>query len=118
MPTANHWRARYGAPPLVWQWRAQAASRERAIAMARADVAWHDLGPARRYFTGYCWRWLGELVAWHRPALGVGDTFRQWMSSDAHRTILLARKWDRGGGFWATSATGTRYHVLTLADRC
>jgi uncharacterized protein YkwD len=97
---------------------------KRAVTMAEAGRLWHDLRPVMRALTsaGICWTNVGEVVAWNNYAVGpsllAAVFISQWRRSPAHWSILMTRRYDRGGGSWKHDSVGRKWAVYYVLDTC
>jgi len=94
---------------------------QRAKEMAYAGRAWHDLRPVVRALTaaGICWRNVGEVTA-STTRIASAKTFMYlWrtLGAETHWPILLATRYDRGGGSWKT-VNGRSFAAYYVLDLC
>lgn len=90
----------------------------RANQMAHAKHLWHDLRPVMRALisAGICWHMVGEVLAWNNYS-GVATAFvTAWRGSPSHWSILMDRRFDRGGGGWQNR--DGHWAVYYVLDTC
>jgi uncharacterized protein YkwD len=80
---------------------------------------WHDLRPVIRALSlaGVCWRNVGEVIAWNNYSGSARAFVDQWRRSPPHWDLLMARRYDRGGGSWV-NYYGRHYAVMYVLDTC
>lgn len=86
--------------------------------MYSAKRIWHDLEPVKRALnnSGICWKVVGEVVAWNSHSRTARTFVSQWSKSDSHWPLLMAGRYDRGGGSYVgwNGYNVAAYYVLDL----
>lgn len=98
----NMERARYGLPPLQFNYNLYVAAQNYSQTMARFNCYSHNCGSSmgdRARQAGYSYRYLGENIdkGYRTPE----ETVRRWMNSPGHRQNILNPNYTEfGGGYY------------------
>ena len=93
--------------------------RERADYILRTGDRRHSFTLLRRALAenGVCWTNSGEVLTTTNYDPSAAHFVRNWRGSSSHWNILMASRYDRGGGTWR--AAGGRYQaVYYVLDTC
>lgn len=94
MHKVNNYRKRHGLPRVKWA---------RSLKKSARRYAWHMMshgyfGHDKRIHASDRYSWLGEILEYQRSYKpNVKLAFRTWIHSDAHRAIILDRRFNRAG---------------------
>jgi uncharacterized protein YkwD len=106
----NQQRAAAGVRLLAWNFGLTMAAQSLSNDMANNNLMFHGVGrPVARH-----WRWWGEAVAvgYQTPEAAVNG----WMSSPAHKEILLTTKATHVGVAASQGVDGTFYWTMMVAS--